>query len=79
MLIRSKGQIIKDEIVTHGLLIFFSLIMIFPVALSLMTSFKTKTDVMIFMAFTLIFFIFNGAYLMMANLPVFSPIPGACT
>jgi len=47
MLIRSKGQIIKDEIVTHGLLIFFSLIMIFPVALSLMTSFKTKTDVMI--------------------------------
>ncbi len=47
MLIRSKGQIIKDEIVTHGLLIFFCLIMLFPVALSLMTSFKTKTDVMV--------------------------------
>ncbi len=47
MLIRSKAQIIRDEFVTHGLLIFFSLIMIFPVALSLMTSFKTKTDVMI--------------------------------
>ncbi len=47
MLIRSRRQIIIDNIVTHGLLIFFCLIMIFPVALSLMTSFKTKTDVMI--------------------------------
>ncbi len=47
MLIRSKAQKIRDEIITHGLLIFFSLIMLFPVLLSLMTSFKTKTDVMI--------------------------------
>lgn len=47
MLIRSKAQKIRDEIITHGLLIFFSIIMLFPVLLSLMTSFKTKTDVMI--------------------------------
>ncbi|MCC6147685.1 MAG: carbohydrate ABC transporter permease [Anaerolineaceae bacterium] len=45
-MVRSKYQKVFDNIVTHGVLGFFSIFMLFPVIYSLMTSLKNKGDVL---------------------------------
>lgn len=45
-MVRSKVQKISDKVVTHGVLCLFSLLMMFPVLYSLMTSLKKKEDVL---------------------------------